>query len=128
VNVIRVATLSVLLAASVAWAQAKKPPQPKAPEKPMFTEQDKPKTCSDQCDLMEKFLTEPCKKGAGDNKAAQKDCETNVKQMVNACNGSCKDKGRLDKQYMMERMKPPPGTPLPQGGQQGGGEGMEDVQ
>jgi len=130
VNMIRIAALSVLLSASVAVAQSKKmkEAQAKTP-KPMLTEKDRPKTCSDQCTLMEKFLTEPCKKGAGENKGAQKSCEQSAQQMVAACEGSCKEKGRIDKQYMMERMKPPPGVKLPPQGQQkasGGEEGHDD--
>jgi hypothetical protein len=123
VNVIRIATLSLLLAASVAGAQTKKEQEQAKAQMPkqMFTEKDIPKTCTDQCELMKKAITEPCKQGAGSNKAAQKDCETSTQQLVDACYGSCKEKGRLDKQYMMERIKPAGGK-LPKGGQQGGGE------
>lgn len=125
-NVIRIAALSFMLAASVAGAQTKKEKQQaKAQQpKPMFTEKDVPKTCTDQCELMKKAITEPCKQGAGNNKAAQKSCETDTQQLVDACYGSCKEKGRLDKQYMMERIKPA-GAKMPKG-EQGGGE--DDVQ
>lgn len=123
-NVIRIAALSLMLAASVAAAQTKKEKEQAKAQLPkqMFTEKDIPKTCTDQCDLMKKAIAEPCKQGAGDNKAAQKDCEASTQQLVDVCYGSCKEKGRLDKQYMMERLKPPAGAKVPQGGQQGGGD------
>jgi len=129
VNVIRIAALGVLLAASVAMAQSKKMKEAKAQTpKPVISEKDKPKTCSDQCDLMEKFCVDPCKKGAAENKAAQKACEQNCQQVVAACEGSCKEKGRLDKQYMMEHMKPPPGVKLPPQDKKssGGKEGQDE--
>lgn len=127
-NVIRIAALSVLLAASAAGAQAKKKQQPPPVPEPVVkvTEKDMPKTCGDQCGLIEKFCAEPCKKGAGDNKAAQKSCEASCKSLTDACHGSCKEKGRLDKQYMMERLKPPSGMKLPPGAQQAAEKEGED--
>ncbi len=109
-NFIRIIALSVLLVAGGALAQGKKKeaPQP-APVKPPITSADKPKSCADQCQLMEKMLVDPCKQGAGNNKSAQQACATNAKQIVDACNSSCKEKGRIDKQYIMERMRPPAG-------------------
>jgi hypothetical protein len=109
VNVIRILAVSVLLVAGGALAQGKKKQaQPEVPESPL-TAADKPKTCDDQCKVMEKLLVDPCKKGAGDNKAALQACTKNAMQVVDACYGSCKEKGRLDKQYILERVKPPPG-------------------
>ena len=131
-NVIRIAALSVLLAASVAGAQTKKAKQAaqealKKSDQPVLTEKDRPKTCSDQCGLMEKMIVDSCKKGAGENKAAQKSCEDTVKNMVTACEGSCAEKGRIDKQYMMERLKPPGGVKVPQGAKKGSeSEGHDD--
>jgi hypothetical protein len=131
VNFFRIAALSVLLAASVAGAQTKK--QKEEAErakanvpKPIITEKDRPKTCTDQCALMKKMIVDNCKKGAGENKAAQKSCEDTVNNMVSACEGSCNEKGRLDKQYIMERLRPPGGVKVPQGGQQQGAGGEED--
>jgi hypothetical protein len=127
VNAIRIIALSVLLVAGGALAEGKKKaaPQPE-PVKPQITAADKPKNCADQCKVMEKMLLDPCKQGAGANKAAQQACANNTKQIVDACYGSCKEKGRLDKQYIMERMKPPAGY-KPQGGSSGGEEGEGDA-
>lgn len=109
-NAIRIIALSVLLVAGGALAQGKKKAESQpATVKPPITAADKPKSCADQCQLMEKVLLDPCKQGAGTNKAAQQACATNTKQVVDACHSSCKEKGRIDKQYIMERMKPPAG-------------------
>ncbi len=116
-NAIRIIALSVVLAAGGALAQGKKKTPPPMP-KPILTEKDIPKTCADQCKVMEKVLVEPCKKGAGNNKAAQQACGKNSKQVVDACYGSCRDKGRVDKQYVLERIKPPKGYKPPQGGEE----------
>lgn len=124
-NFLRITFLSVLLAASVAVAQSKKAQKPTTPPKPPITEADKPKTCDDQCDLIDKVCADPCKKGAGNNKGAQKACEDSCKQMVSVCRGSCRDKGRLDKQYMMERLKPPGGVQIPKEGEGEGGHADE---
>jgi len=133
VNVIRIAALSVLLAASVAGAQSKKAKQAAKEamaksDQPVLTAKDRPKTCSDQCALMQKMIGDGCKKGAGENKAAQKSCEETANNMVTACQGSCAEKGRIDKQYMMERLKPPGGAKLPQGAKKGSeAEGHDDA-
>jgi hypothetical protein len=111
VSSFRIVALSVLLATSASLAatkSTKKYPPPEIP-KPILTAADRPKTCADQCKLMEKVMVEPCKKGAGSNKEAQQQCSKRGKDMVDACEGSCKEKGRVDKQYMLERIKPPPG-------------------
>jgi hypothetical protein len=134
VNVIRIAALSVLLAASAAGAQqqstkkAKEAAQAELAKvsKPIVTEKDKPKTCSDQCALMEKVMADSCKKGAGDNKAGQQGCQSFVENMVTTCEGSCAEKGRIDKQYMMERLKPVGGGKMPKGAQSSGAEGEGD--
>jgi hypothetical protein len=124
VNFIRIAALSVLLAASLAGAQTKKQKEEakkavaNAP-KPIITAADRPKTCPDQCALMKKMILDNCKKGAGENKGAQKRCESTIDNMVDACEGSCREKGRLDKQYMMEHIKPPGGMKVPKDGQKG---------
>jgi len=52
------------------------------------------------------------------NKQAQKSCEKNAQDISDTCEGSCAEKGRIDKQYMMERLKPPGGVKMPQGGKQ----------
>lgn len=118
-NAFRIIALSVLLASGGALAQSGKSNQkpltkkqqqqmPNMPESPL-TEADRPKTCDDQCKVLEKVMVDPCKKGAGSNKQAQQMCSNNAKQVVDACYGSCKEKGRVDKQYVMERIKPPAG-------------------
>lgn len=119
-NAIRVIALSVLLAAGTALAEegsAKKASKPAVP-KPVITQADRPKSCADQCKLLEKAMLEPCKKGAGKSKSAQKSCGERTQRMVDACNGSCREKGRIDKQYMLERVKPPRGYKLTQEGAQ----------
>jgi hypothetical protein len=137
VNVIRIAALSVLLAASVAGAQSKKEQlqQQKQQQKQQAkaaaataAATEKPKTCADQCDMMEKFCSDPCKKGAAENKQAQKSCEASCQQVVDLCNGSCKEKGRVDKQYMLERLKPPGGAKFTKEGDPAtGGEGATNA-
>ncbi|WP_224360343.1 hypothetical protein [Hyalangium versicolor] len=120
-NAIRIVALSVLLAAGGSLAEGKKKTaeQPKTPE-PVLTEADKPKTCTDQCEMMEKLMVEPCKKGANSaNKQARQMCSDQAKQVVDACYGSCKDKGQVDKQYIMERIKMPAGY-KPESGGSGG--------
>lgn len=126
-NAIRIIALSALLVAGGALAEGKKKAaaQPEA-IKPPVTAADKPKTCADQCKVMEKMLLEPCKKGAGASQRAQQSCASQTRQMVDACNGSCKEKGRIDKQYMMEHVKPPAGY-KPKEGSQKSTEGEGDA-
>lgn len=136
-NALRIIALSVLLASGGALAQGspkhltekQKKQMPNIPESPL-TEADKPKTCADQCKVLEKVMVEPCKKGAGTNKQAQQKCQENSKQVVDACYGSCKEKGRVDKQYVMEHIKPPAGYQAAKdaaakngGGEEGHGDG-----
>jgi len=121
VNAIRIITLSALLAASVALAQGKKEQMPKPPE-PIITEKDLPKTCDQQCDLIEKLATSSCVKEAGNNKQAKQDCGKPFAQMMAACKDSCREKGRIDQKFMMERMKPPPGVKPPKEGSKSKGE------
>ncbi|MDY7231249.1 hypothetical protein [Hyalangium rubrum] len=121
-NFLRITLLSVVLAAGVASAQGKNAQTPKKPPEPVLTEADMPKTCDDQCTLMDKFCADPCLKGAGANKAAQKACHDNCTKMIDACRGSCREKGRLDKQYMMEKLKPAPGMRPPPGAEEEGDE------
>ena len=123
-NAIRIIALGALLLAGGALAEGKKKAEAK-PEvvKPTVTAADKPKTCADQCMVMEKMLLEPCKKGAGASKRAQQACASNTNQMVEACYGSCKEKGRIDKQYMMEHVKPPAGYKPKEARQSTEGEG-----
>ncbi|HYH94531.1 hypothetical protein [Hyalangium sp.] len=128
-NALRIIALSVLLAAGGSLAEdknQKRPPKPDLP-KPVMTAAQKPETCSDQCKLMETAMVEPCKKGAGKSKSAQKSCEKRAQKMVDVCYGSCAEKGRIDKQYMLERIKPPAGYKVPQEGAHGSGqEGGDD--
>jgi hypothetical protein len=127
VNAIRIVALSALLLAGGALAEGKKKAaaQPESVSVPI-SEADKPKTCADQCQLMEKMLLDPCKKGAGTNKRAQQSCANSTKQMVDACHGSCKEKGRIDKQYIMEHIKPPAGY-KPKDASSGSEEGEGDA-
>ena len=111
-NAIRIAALSVLLCASAALAQSKKEQPPKLP-KPVLTAKDMPKSCDQQCDMVEKLASHSCVEKAGTNQAAKQKCGKPFAQMTKACKDSCRDKGHIDRQYMMERMKPPPGVKLP---------------
>lgn len=102
----RSVSLAVLLAAGLASAQAPKKKKEAAPQpsKPLVTKA--PKTCSDQCAIIEDVCADPCKE-IKDNAQAKQACAANCKQMADACSGSCKNKGKLDAQYMMENIKPP---------------------
>ena len=101
--------IGVLLGAGLSFAKA--PKAPKAPPPPVTKEA--PRTCADQCEVLEKSCKDPCqkmKKGSAQAKAA---CNSSCQQIANACSGSCKEKGRIDGQYIMENIrppKPPPGT------------------
>lgn len=99
--------LRVLMMGSLVWvggaAWAKKPAPP-PPPKPITTKA--PKNCQEQCDLVEKMCTEPCGKMKGSPQAKQA-CSSQCKQVADACGGSCKEKGKIDDQYIMERIKPP---------------------
>lgn len=136
-NALRIIALSVLLASGGAMAQAspkkltekQQKQMPNIPESPL-TEADRPKTCDDQCKVMEKVLVSPCVNGSSTNKQAQQMCKEQAKQVVDACYGSCKEKGRVDKQYVMERIKPPAGYQAAKdaaakngGGEEGHGDG-----
>jgi hypothetical protein len=136
-NALRIIALSVLLASGGAMAQAapkkltekQQKQMPNIPESPL-TEADRPKTCADQCKVLEKVMVDPCVKGAGTNKQAQQMCKNNSKQVVDACYGSCKEKGRVDKKYVMEHIKPPAGYQAAKdaaakngGGEEGHGDG-----
>jgi hypothetical protein len=123
VNAIRIAALSVLLAASGALAQGKKQ-VPKLPE-PVITEKDIPKNCDEQCDLVEKVAASSCLQEAKTKQAQQK-CGEPFAKMVAVCKDSCREKGRIDKQFMMERMKPPPGVKPPKEGSKSKGEDHEE--
>jgi hypothetical protein len=140
VNVSRIIALCALLAASLAGAQesAKARKEREARKaaavelaktgQSMPTKIEKPKTCADQCGLMRTMMTENCKKGAGSNKQAQKSCEKLAQDTADTCEGSCAEKGRIDKQYMMERMKPPSGVKLPKDAlKDSGGEAKDDA-
>jgi hypothetical protein len=100
----RTAVLGLLLAAGLATAQSTKKPTPPPPPKPVITKA--PKTCADQCDVMQTVCVNPCNdiKGSAQAKSA---CKSNCQQMADACSGSCKAKGKIDSQYMMERITPP---------------------
>lgn len=103
-SLFRTAALGLLLAASLATAQSKKKAAPPPPPKPVLTKA--PKTCADQCEALQTVCTKPCEdsKGSAQAKTA---CKANCQQMVDACSGSCKTKGKVDSQYMMEHIKPP---------------------
>jgi hypothetical protein len=105
---------------AMAQGQSKKKQTASVPESPL-TEADRPKTCDDQCNVMEKIMVEPCKKGSGGNKQAQQMCSNNAKQVVDACRGSCKDLGRIDKEYVLDRIKPPAGYKAAKEGDAKGG-------
>src|SRR5262245_56812090 len=118
--------LSVVQAAGGALAGGPKKAQLPPQQKPILTEADKPKTCADQCKVLEKILVEPCKQEAGDKKQEQ-DCVKDSKSMIDACYGSCKEKGRVDKQYVLEHYKPPANYKGAQGGGSGNSEEHDDA-
>lgn len=103
-HLFRTAALGLLLAAGLSSAQAKKKAAPPTPPKPVLTKA--PKTCADQCEAIEKICSDPCNDIKG-NDSAKSACKTNCKQVSDACSGSCKEKGKVDAQYMMERITPP---------------------
>jgi hypothetical protein len=107
---LRSVTLGVLLAAGLASAQTPKKKKEAAPQPPKPLVTKAPKTCADQCEIIDKVCAEPCKDIKG-NPDAKRACEANCKQMADACNGSCKSKGKMDAQYMMENIKPPKAPP-----------------
>jgi hypothetical protein len=95
--------VGVLLGAGLAMAKPKPTTQPPPP--PVTKEM--PKTCEDQCALMEKTCSDPCKKIKKGSAQAKQACSANCDQMAVACSGSCREKGRIDAQYIMEHIKPP---------------------
>lgn len=104
--------VGLLLGAGLSFAKA--PKAPAAPPPPVTKKT--PRTCEDQCELMEKTCKDPCtkmKKGSPQAKAA---CASNCNQIAKACAGSCREKGRIDGQYIMENIRPP----KPPAGSRGG--------
>ncbi|ATB29466.1 hypothetical protein [Melittangium boletus] len=105
-NSLLVRTLALCVGISAGWALAgpTKKDAPKPPPPPKITKA--PETCKEQCDLLAQMCTEPCAKH---NKMPQAKaaCESNCDKMVIACDGSCREKGRIDAQYMKEHIKPP---------------------
>jgi hypothetical protein len=69
-----------------------------------------PKTCKDQCDMVSTLMKKTCSRPHGGQKpppTAIKKCEENTKEMVDACQASCKDKGKLDPDYIKSKIKMP---------------------
>jgi hypothetical protein len=107
--------VGVLLGAGLAFAKAPKTPSPP----PAPPAKKAPQTCDDQCEFLETSCTDPCKKMKKGSAQAKAACSANCQQIAKACYGSCKEKGRIDGQYIMEHIRPPK---APGGGQQGGAE------
>ncbi|QRK08215.1 hypothetical protein JQX13_51230 [Archangium violaceum] len=106
---LRTAVLGLLLAAGLASAESPKKKDAKpTPPKPAVTKV--PKTCADQCELLNTFCADPCNK-IKNNEPAKAACKNNCTQMASTCNGSCKSKGKIDEKYMMEHIKVPKAPP-----------------
>ncbi|PTL82221.1 hypothetical protein [Vitiosangium sp. GDMCC 1.1324] len=102
-HLFRTAALGLLLAAGLSSAQAKKKATPPKAPKPVLTKA--PKTCADQCEAIETICSDPCNDIKGND--AKSACKASCKDVADACSGSCKAKGKVDAQYMMERITPP---------------------
>lgn len=107
---IRTAVLGLLLSAGLVFAQApkKKKEETQPPPKPIITKA--PKTCAEQCEFIDKICSSPCD-DIKDNANAKASCKADCGQMAAVCEGSCKEKGKVDAQYMMEHIKPPKPPP-----------------
>ncbi|XXF79337.1 hypothetical protein P2318_06180 [Myxococcaceae bacterium GXIMD 01537] len=105
-NPLAILCVGMLLGAGLSFA---KPPKPAPPPEPITKEA--PKTCEDQCVLMEKACTDPCKKMKKGSPQAKAACTANCDQISAACSGSCREKGRMDAQYIMKHIKAPKAPP-----------------
>ena len=95
-NALRIIALSVLLASGGAMAQAapKKLTEKQKKQMPNIPslrsrKADRPKTCADQCKVLEKVMVDPCSEGA-DQQAGPADVHDESKQVVDACEGSAR--------------------------------------
>jgi len=88
-----------------------------------------PRTCDDQCEVMKKSMTEHCGALAAKGKpAGVKPCKEHSDDMVKLCEDSCRDKGKIDGEYMKEHVKKPhapPGRDGPRPSGIGGGSSDE---
>jgi len=112
-NSLLIRTLALCLGLSAGGAFAaptkKEAAKPPTATPPKITKV--PETCQEQCDLLAQMCTDPCAKSKMPQAKAA--CEANCDKMVIACDGSCREKGRIDGQYMKEHIKmpkPPPGV------------------
>jgi hypothetical protein len=86
-----------------------------------------PRTCDDQCEMMKKVLADGCKKKLGSKGAsAVKKCEDRQQQTNDLCAASCRDKGKVDAEYIKTHFKKPKAPPGRDGPWKGGGGGGGD--
>jgi hypothetical protein len=102
----RIHTLMLCIGLTAGWAVAAPPTKDAAPP-PSFPLNITrlPETCPEQCELMSRLCTQPC--GDSKVKRAKAFCESNCRELVSACSGSCQDKGYIDGQYMKDHIKMP---------------------
>lgn len=88
--------------------QAPAPP-PEAPKRPAPVPKSAPlpkapETCQEQCELISDPCKKPCKTVKGGGRGA---CEASCQNVVDLCLQSCREKGRIDPDYIKKRLKPP---------------------
>jgi len=66
-----------------------------------------PKTCDDRCALIKRSMDKTCKNLRAKRASAGQRCSQSMKQIVEACRGSCQSKGKIDKDYMKSHIKMP---------------------
>jgi hypothetical protein len=99
--------LALCLGLSTGWALAAPKKDTAKTPAPKITK--KPETCKEQCDLISESCMAPCEKAT--KPQAKTMCRNNCDQMIMACDGSCRDKGHIDSQYMKEHIKAPKAPP-----------------
>ena len=67
-----------------------------------------PRTCADECDLIDKAMKDNCDQHYQGKPAKElRQCKGRGKDMVKTCRDSCRDKGRVDPQYLKSHLKKP---------------------
>lgn len=70
-----------------------------------------PKTCSEECDVIERVMKMQCEKMTKKKPTNAKGCKNREDDMVKSCRDSCAAKGKIDKEYMKQHMKKPQAPP-----------------
>ena len=102
-NSLLLRTAMLCLGLSAGWSLAA--PPKKDAVKPLTKITKAPQTCAEQCDLLAQFCTEPC--ASNKMPKAKAMCEANCDKLIVACDGSCREKGRIDAQYMKDHVPMP---------------------